>query len=368
MQRTYKGKDVIRLIFEKACARREMLIFVSPYLRFTAHVVHLEGNEVHARVAMGRGDAVYALRGSELKMRFPNKSNVLEAPLKVTGFGMVDDKKTIKFALPQSLYENDDRKAYRVEQVGDIDATVSTQDHQIIDAALVDISASGAKLRVRLGQSGNPIKAGDDIRVTIAIPTVATINSAAKVHYVDEGYFGLEYIPKLGASVMDPLASWIFRKREMELQRMAFTPDSGPEGAAAGDAKEEEKVEIGILLITRDDGMERLLNKALADGRQFYRVQPAVAALKKTLEKKPHLVILHIADTNMEERRLLKSLVATVPRGLPILLLSTDVENNLLFEMGQEWKVAATMAWTKERGPLLQRLVLGMLRRHYQLV
>jgi hypothetical protein len=57
--------------------------------------------------------------------------------------------------------------------------------------------------------------------------------------------------------------------------------------------------------------------------------------------------------------------VATIPRDLPILLLSTDVENNLLFEIGQDWKVAATMAWTKERGALLQRLVLGMLRKHY---
>jgi hypothetical protein len=364
MKKLYKDKDLIRLIFEKACARRELFIIVSPYLRFVSHIVQLEGNEAHARVAMGRGDAVYALRGSEMKIRFPNKSNVLEAPLKVTGFGMVDGKKTIKFALPPSLYENDDRKAHRIDRVGDAAATVSTQDNQFFDASLLDISILGAKLRGPFGLPDNSVRAGDDIGLTIAIPTVVTINNRAKVHYVDEGAFGVEFIPNLVPSVMDPLASWIFRKREQEFQRAAFTPDPGQEYEAAEPAKEEEK-EIGIMLITRDDIMERRLNKALAEGRQFYRVQPAVAAIKKTLEKKPHLVILHIADSNLEERRLLKSLAATIPRDLPILLLSTDVENNLLFEIGQDWKVAATMAWAKERGVLLQRLVSGMLRKHY---
>jgi c-di-GMP-binding flagellar brake protein YcgR len=365
MQRSFKNKDAIRNIFENACTRRELLIIVSPYLRFRSHVVHLEGNEVHARVSMGRGDAVYALRGSELKLRFPNKSNVLEAPLKVIGFGMVDDKKTIKFALPQSLYENDDRKAYRVEQVGDITATVSTQNNQIIDTALMDISASGAKLVARGGLPDNTIRASDNIRLTITIPGITTINSSAKVHYVDEGAFGVEYIPKLNASVMDPLASWIFRKREQEFQRLSFTPDTEPGQGASVAAKKEHEENIGILLITRDDRMAAHISRALAEGRDFYRVQPAVAEIKKTLEKKPHLVILHIADNNMEERRLLKLLVATIPRDLPILLLSTDVENNMLFELGHEWKVASTMAWNKDRGILLQRLVLGMLRKHY---
>jgi hypothetical protein len=270
--------------------------------------------------------------------------------------------------LPKELYENDDRKAFRVERVGSIIATISTPKHEILSASVLDISASGAKLSAKGGLMPGALRAGDKIALTIPIPNVVTINSGAIIRHMDEEAFGVEYVPELTASTLDPISSWIFRKQEEEKDRRSLRSGvgSGSTEAGHGAQKTSGKAEDGrVLVVTSDNEMEVTLRKLLSDGWLFMHSDPSVSGLKITLAKKPHLVILHIAANNMEKRRLMKSLAAMVPPSVPILLLGTDIDSGSLYELGKELRAASSITWAKESRILLQRLIVGMVRKHF---
>ena len=365
MAKVKNNKAEIQTIFKDACAKRESLIFVTPYLRFESNFVYMEGNEVHARVTMGRGEALTALSVVDLKLRFPYGFSFLESPAKLIGAGLHEGVRTVRFLLPTMLYEHDDRKSFRVDRgVGNITATIGTPDHEIIDALVEDISAFGAKLSIRSGLPGNAVKANDKISLTIPVPGVVTINVSAIIRYMDNGVFGVEYLNRLPASTMDPLASWIFIKQEEQRGRIGLRTS---QGETTGDGTEVAvtKDEGGVLIITNDDELDGELENLFSEDGNVHHAQYTASSLKKALEKKPYLAVLHIAENNLEVRRLLKSLMGIIPPEMPILLLGTNIDSETLSELGQEWKVASSIAYTKERGILIHRLVLGMVRKHY---
>jgi len=368
MPKVNRDKDEIRNIFELACAKRAMLIFVTPYLRFESHFVHLTGSEVHVRVSRGKGDAIYFLRGEDLRLRFPHRYSFLEAPAKILGFGAHEGARTLIVELPKELYENDDRKAFRVERVGHVVATISTPKNEIIDASLLDISARGAKLSSKAGQTNKALKAGDRISLTIPIPNVVTINTSAIIRHMDTSAFGIEYAPGLVASVLDPLSSWIFKKQEEEKGRLALR-GQGDNGEVGSEMQKllGKTEESKVLVVTSDDEIEGTLRKLLSGELLFLHSEPSVAAMKIMLTKMPHLVILHLPANNMDKRRLMKSLADMVPPSVPILLLGTDIDSGVLYELGKEWRAASSIAWAKDRGGLVQRLIVGMVRKHFGL-
>jgi len=367
MPKINRDKDGIHNIFELACAKRTMLIFVTPYLRFESHFVYLSSeNEIHVRVSRGQGDAIYFLRAEDLKLRFPYKYSFLEAPAKILGFGAYEGSRTLLVELPKELYENDDRKAFRVEKVGNVIATISTPKNEIINASLLDISAKGAKLSARVGQMHKAVKTGDKIKLTIPIPNVATINCDAVIRYMDDTAFGVEYVPALDSSTLDQFSGWIFRKQEEEKERLPLRDQSDKAGNILETLNSSNKTDEGrILVVTSDSELEATLRKLLSDGWLFFHSEPSVAAIKITLAKMPQLVILHIPANNIEKRRLMKSLAAMVPHSVPILLLGTDVDSGALYELGKEWKAASSLAWSKDRSILVQRLIVGMVRKHF---
>jgi len=365
MAKVNRNKEEIRNIFELACAKRTMLIFVTPYLRFESHFVHLEGNAVHVRVSKGEGDAIYFLRGGDLKLRFPHGYSFLEAPAKITGFGTHEDKRTMMVELPKEIYQNDDRKTFRVERVGNITATISTPKNEIVSASLLDVSAKGAKLSGRVLQMDKAMKVGDKIMLTIPIPKVATINCGAIVRHADGSTFGVEYVPNLDSSILDPLSSWVFRKQEEEKDMQSLRDNKRDKVIIGPETDNPSNEDEGrVLLVTSDYEIEETFRRLIADEYLFLHSEPSVAALKLMLAKVPHLVILHLPANNIEKRRLMKSLAAMVPSNVPILLLGTEVDSGALFELGREWKAASSIAYVKERGMFVQKLIVGMVKRH----
>jgi hypothetical protein len=77
------------------------------------------------------------------------------------------------------------------------------------------------------------------------------------------------------------------------------------------------------------------------------------------------MVILHLPSNSTSAKRLMKTLAGMVPVDVPMLLLGTDIDSGVLFELGKEWRAASSIAWAKERWILAQRLVVGMVRKHF---
>jgi len=366
MSKINRSKDKIRAIIERTCARRAMLIFVTPYLRIESSFVGVSGDTVHAGVVEGQGEALYHLRASDIRIRFPHGHSFLEGATRVLGIGAFEGSKTLVLEMPKELCENDDRKSFRVGSggLGSIVAKIRTAGAGTISAALVDVSVHGAKFSTKLGQRSNALKWGDRVGLTIPIPNVVTIDAEAVVRHIDDAGFGVQYVPGLAEHILEPLDSWIFRKREEEMGRLDSLLGGVGKGGGKASAKPDKR---RVLIVTSDNEIENAVRRPLSDELLVLHSEPSAVSLETMLGEVPHLVILHIVGGDSNARRSLKFLAGMVPRNVPTLLLGSNIDGADLYELGIECKVATSILWSKERGLLVQRLVVGILRKHFGL-
>lgn len=358
-----RNPETIAEITARACGQHELMILVTPYLRFETSFLKLEGGEVHAAATMGREDAMYGLRNAGLRLRFPHGVSFLEGPTQLRGFGMVEGRRTIRLALPVTLQDDDHRAAYRVDRVGRVAATFSTPGLDLLAGTLVDISTTGARIFSPQGLGAAGLQPGDDVVVTIPLIEGIRINTKAKVRHVQGRSFGVEYTPRLPEDVLEPLARWTFERREEDLDRLA---SRGPRAVPGGGASAPAGLHSGLLLISLDQALEGALQDLLGGMQPLRRLAPAIPTLKEALAQHPALVLFHLPNLGLDERRRLKTMVELVQGRVPFLLLGTGMEGGPLLELGSELKAAVSIVFNPERAVFFQRLVLGVLRRTYE--
>ncbi|MFN7956997.1 MAG: PilZ domain-containing protein [Holophagaceae bacterium] len=359
-----RNPESILEIFQRACNRRELLILVTPYLRFESSFVKIEGSEFHVVATMGQEDATYGLRNAGLKLRFPHGVSFLEAPTELKGFGMHDGRRTLRLRLPEVLQDEDHRGSYRVDRVGRIPVTFSTPKYDLIVGTLVDISTTGARIYSTRDFIEGELEAGNDMAVTIQVTDQIRINTRVKLRHVHGRTFGVEYRPQLEEQVLHPLSRWVFERREEDLERIA---QRGVETASPADsAKAATARPAGLVLVSGDAALEASLQGLLGGLQPLRRVPPTMAALKDALNQRPALVLYHLPSLSLDERRRLKPMVESIQGRAPFLLLGTGIEGGALLELGTELKAAVSIVFNPERGTFFQRLVQGVLRRTYE--
>lgn len=360
-----RNPETIAEIFARACDRRELLILVTPYLRFESSFLKLEEAEVQVTATMGREDAMYGLRSAELRMRFPHSISFLEAPTALKGFGMFDGRRTLRLAVPELLQEEDHRGAYRVDRVGRVPVTFSTPKYDLVTGTLVDLSTTGARIYSTRDFAEGEFQPGDDMAVTIQLTDTIRINTKVKLRHIHGRTFGVEYRPQLDEHILHPLSRWIFEKREEDLERIvrrgvetAGNPVEGGRNVA--------QMPTGLILVSADAGLEAMLQELLGGLQPVRRIAPTMPALKEAFAQKPALVLYHVPSLGLDERRRLKPMVETLQGRVPFLLLGTGIEGGPLLELGTELKAAVSIVFNPERATFFQRLVQGVLRRTYE--
>ena len=359
-----RNPETITEILQRACERRELLILVTPYLRFESSFIKLDGAEVQVAATMGREDAMYGLRSSDLKMRFPHSVSFLEAPTALKGFGMNDGRRTLRLALPELLQEEDHRGAYRVDRVGRVPITFSTPKYDLVTGTLVDISTTGARIYSTRDFGEDELELGADMAVTIPLTETIRINTKVKLRHVKARVFGVEFRPQLDDHLLHPLSRWIFEKREEDLERITRR---GVEVAGPGETPRlVSAAPTGLVLVSGDAALEATLQELLGGLQPLRRVAPNMAALKEAFALKPALVLYHVPSLSLDERRRLKPMVETLQGKVPFLLLGTGVDGGPLLELGSDLKAAVSIVFNPERATFFQRLVQGVLRRTYE--
>ena len=361
-----RNSETILDIFKRACERREMLILVTPYLRFESSFVKVDGAEFQAAATMGREDATYGLRNAGLKVRFPHGVSFLEAPTELKGFGMQDGRRTLRLALPDTLMDEDHRGSYRVDRVGRVPVTFSTPSYDLIMGTLVNISTTGARIYSSRDFIDGELEPGQEMAVTIQLTDLIRINTKVKLRHVQGRTFGVEFRPQLEDQILNPLSRWVFEKREEDLERIARRGVDTVNPAGAGVAKVATGHPAGLLLVSGDAALETSLQALLGGLQPLRRISPNMAALKDALNQRPALVLYHLASLSLDERRRLKPMVETIQGRVPFLLLGTGVEGGALLELGSEHKATVSIVFNPERATFFQRLVQGVLRRTYE--
>ncbi|WLT32779.1 PilZ domain-containing protein [Geothrix sp. PMB-07] len=360
-----RNADTIADIFKRACERRELMILVTPYLRFESSFIKMDGSEVQVVATMGREDATYGLRNSALKMRFPHGVSFLEAPTELKGFGMHDGRRTLRLALPMALHEEDHRGSYRVDRVGRVPVTFSTPDFDLVMGTLVDISTTGGRIYSTRDFMEGELEPGQDMAVTIPLTEQIRINTRVKLRHVHGRTFGVEFRPQLDESILNPLSRWVFEKREEDLDRISrrgvdTASPAGPIGRVATGRPS------GLLLVSAESALEATLQDLLGGLQPLTRIPPTMAALKEALNLKPALVLYHVPSLSLDEKRRLRPMVECIQGRAPLLLLGTGLEGGALLELGNELKATVSIIFNPERGVFFQRLVQGVLRRTYE--
>lgn len=363
-----RNPETIAEILRRACDRHELMILVTPYLRFESSFLSMEGGDIQAAATMGKEDAMVGLRNANLRIRFPYGVSFLEAATQLKGFGMVEGRRTLRLAVPKTFQEEDHRGAYRVDHVGRVPVTFSTPRFDLVSGTLMDLSTTGARIYSARDFLEGELQLGDEMAVTIQLSDRIRINTNVKLRHVHGRAFGVEYRPQLDDSLLHPLSRWVFEKREEDLERATrrgvetTTPGSGD--VATG------PVPIlppsGLVLVSSDLALEATLQELLGGLQPLRRVAPTMPALKEAFSQKPALVLYHVPSLNLDERRRLRPMVETLQGRVPFLLLGTGVEGGALLELGTELKATVSIVFHPERGTFFQRLVQGVLRRLYE--
>ncbi|MDR3671765.1 MAG: PilZ domain-containing protein [Holophaga sp.] len=363
MAAALKRPDAIQQILAQACARNELVILVTAYLRFESFFVALEAGELQVAATMSREDATFSLRGAELKIRFPMGLGFMEAPVRLLGLGLHQGRRTLRLSIPKQMEENDHRTEYRVDRVGRVVVTYGTPRGELLQAALVDLNTRGARIHAQMDLAGTSLQVGSVLVLSIPLSEDLQIEARGEIRHMGPRSIGLEFTPKLPEAVEEPLSRWVFQRREEDQERLALKRERNlmgerKPGNAAGPS--------GILLVSGDAELEEALREVLRPVQPLVRIPLSVQAMKDALAATPPLAIFHVNGGSLDERRRLKALVELAGGKVPVLLLGTQLEGAALFELAGDWKAASAMIWNPARSAFLQRLAQGIIRRHRQ--
>jgi len=360
----HKRSEEILEILGQACARSELAILSTPYLRFESSFVALAGGELQVAATMSRDDATFGLRSDQLKIRFPMGLGFMEAAVKLVGLGLHGGRRTLRLSIPKVLEENDLRAEYRVERVGRVLVTYGTPKGELAQASLVDVSTRGARIHAQRDLSSTSLQVGSILLLSIPLTEELQIEARGEVVHLGPRSLGLKFAPKLPEEVQAPLSRWVFQRREEDEERLAQRLELVSQGERR--IRIGQEAQAGILLVGNDTDLEATLRDVLRPLQPLARIAPSVQALKNALAGDPQLAIFHLDGAGLDQRRLFKTLVEMAASKVPVMLLGSQMESATLFELSGEWKASTAMAWSPGRGPFLLRLAQGIIRRNTQ--
>ena len=358
-----RNPEAVREALHQVCERGELLILVTPYLRFESSFLRLDPDAFHAAASMSREDAQFGLRSPDLKMRFPYGFTFLEGATSVLGLGMVRGRPSLRLSIPTSLEDEDHRAAYRVERVGRVPVTFSTRKYDLLSGNLVNISTTGARIYSMRDFEDDEVQIENSVMVTIPLEPQIHINSKCTVRYVHGRSMGIEFRPRLESPLLENLSRWVFQKREEDRSRAGRVDVStNPESHAPEPGAQTE----GLVLVSAHPALEDRLRELLTDLPALRRVPPTTQAIKDLGLMTRCLLLLHVASFSMDERRRLRTLAEPLAGKIPFVLLGTEIESGPLQQFGHELKAAASYVLSPNPGSFLPRLLQGIIRRHFE--
>ncbi len=359
-----RNPEAVRDALRQVCARGEMLILVTDYMRFESSFLRLDDDALHVSASMSREDAQYGLRSPELRMRFPYAFTFLDGATSVRGMGMVRGRPSLKLAIPATLEDEDHRGAYRVERVGRVPVTFSTRKYDLLSGNLVNISTTGARIYALREFEEDEVQIENSVMVTIPLEPNILINGKCVVRYVQGRSMGVEFKPRLESPLLDHLARWAFKKKEEDYSRHSHRLETAGPGEAQGPGPASRAE--GVLLVSSFGVLEDRLRELLTELPALARIPPTIQAIKDLGPMTNCLLLLHVSSLGMDERRRLKSLAEPLAGRAPFVLLGTEVESGPLQQLGIELKAVASYVLGPNPGTFFPRLLQGIIRKHFE--
>ena len=359
---TIRNPDAIREVLKHVCYRRGSGILITLYAKFECNFVWLDQDVIHLTANITREDVDFSLKSPDLKLRFAHADTVLSGATKLLGIGMVQGRKTLRMAMPEALETNDFRESYRVERVGRVVVTFSSRKYDLLNGKLINISPTGARFMALKEFEEGDVRVDDTIHVTIPLTQDITIVNRGKVRNVKEQFVGLEFKPKLDGKVLEYLTRWVTQKKAETL----LAVDEDEKDQPATSAHQEYLVPMGndpiIALVGASSELAVALQPMLTGLPPLHRFSANVQTMKAIAFMPNSLVLYYVRSAEYEVRKRARLLLEPLQGKVPVLLLGTTLEKNLLQEMGAELRAAAVYSIQPTGNLLFPRVVAGILR------
>lgn len=363
MEQSIRNERHIRDVLDQVCARNEILILATPYMRFESSFLRLEEGQFHAHASMGLEDAKYGLRSPDLKIRFPHADHFFEGATRLLGLGRALGRPSLQLAIPATLDDGDYRGAYRAERVGRVPVTFSTRRYELLMGTLVNLSTSGLRLFLNRAYEPDELLVEDVIHVTFTLSGSIRVNTTVKVRFIRDKVFGAEFRPALEGPLLESLARWVFQRREEDLAAQGRT--LAAEEAARKEVRSAADTPAELVLISASAALGERLAGMLPGDLPLRRLAPAIQSVRELGSGGRALVLFHVDSPSWETRKRIKALAEALPPAMPLVLIGTGLETGQLAEMGAELKAVWTYPLPALPGSIFPRLLQGIFRRHF---
>jgi hypothetical protein len=357
--------EALREALEELCERKQSLFLATPYLAWESRFMELTGKDLRVRATMSRNTVRHALDKHPLRMRFPWGLTLFGGPTRVLEYEEAENSRYLRIALPLELAPDDNRQAYRVEQVGRSTGALGSQELKLMRINLDNISTGGIGVFCTEPMPATGFQVGRSVNISLSLEQGPQFQAQGRVCHAAGQNLGLCFTPPLVDEALLNLALWI-QPRQDEAQRR--WEDRASYLAQAARAAQPKAPPSGILLVSADAELKAALELALGGSQPLRTVAPALAPFREAMALQPPYLLVFTATGRVEERHRLKTLLDAVAPTCPLVLIGTGADLEPVRALAAEVKARLFLDRSTIPSPFFQRLILGLIRKHWNLI
>ncbi len=350
-------------VIDELCDRKQVLLLATPYLHFDSRFLERKGRELRLRATMSQDAAKHALGQGPVRLRFGWALTFYSGLTHVLGITQEDNSRFLRVSLPESLVLDEQRKDFRVENVGRIAGAIGSEDGTILRVTLENISSLGAAVFCVEPIPSGKFVAGHPLDLSLSLDASHVLRTHTRACHAHGQALGLVFQPPLGGGELERLRAWLAPREEEVRGRWENRTEYQ---ARAEQAAKPKALPSGILFVSGNAELKQQLTAVLEDTLPVRFTAPALAPFKEAMATPPLLLLVDGTDSNLENRRRMRTILESTPMEAPIMVLGNDQDAEGGHLLAAELKNATYSTWHPQHAPFFRRLVQGLIRNHWK--
>jgi hypothetical protein len=314
-------------------------------------------------VTLGRETVKHVLTPNPLRLRFGWALGFHGAFTQILGYEQEEHRRILRVQMPERLERDEQRRAFRVEQVGRSSGAISSSEDRILRVSLVNLSTHGAGLFMLEPLPTQGFRAGQSLDLSLALDQGPSLNLHGRLCYCEGQSLGLAFHPAPTGACLEQLAAWL-EPRELEAQ--ARWENRAELRAMADQAARPKEPPAGILLLTSNAVLLEQVSMVLKEIQPVRAVSPAMGPFKEARCQPPLLLLLDAGGAKGEDRHRFRSLLETVPMEGPLVILGDGQDPDGGHQLASDLKAATYLDWNPEQDVFFRRLVRGLIHQYWK--
>ena len=347
--------------FTELCERRQSLYLATPYLAFESRFIERAEGALRIRATMSRNVVRHTLAQHPLRLRFPWNLTRYGGPVRILDYEDGGASKTLLLSLPPALAPDDQRRGYRLDQVGRSSGTLGSREQALVRYAVENINLWGIGIFCA-GPLPSGFQPGRSVDIALALDQGPVIQGTGRVSHGNGQYLGLAFAPPLAGPALDAHTAWL-QPRLAEAQRK--WDDRANLRTLVDLAVQPKAAPDGVLLVCGDPQFQAGVAAALGETPPLRTVFPAMAPFREAMAlQPPHLLLLALTG-GLEETHRLRTMLESVPPRCPMVALGIGPDLEVTRTLAAELKATLFLDRRATTTPFFRRLVLGLIRKHW---